>query len=431
MNFSKKRSVSHYSVIPRTVRSGAESRVTVYPIGKSKYFSETVDYDVRVVPMECFSHTWADEPEFDRVEASVQNGAISFTYTFEGEQSWTLIIRDPNTAAPLELQIYSLEEDLYGLNPYLGDLHSHSTGSDGREDPAIVAANYRKEGFDFFALTDHHKWEPSDEMIRAYDGIPLGIKLFHGEEVHVPNGCIHSVNFAGDTSVNAYYMENKEDVDAQIRAEAQQLQTPCGVNPVEYAYRKWVHQQIKASGGLSIVAHPNWIYRSTYHESMAMLGYVFEQGYYDAFELIGGQTVHENNMQTAFYQEARANGLRIPIVGSSDSHGTDPVSYFGIGRTIIFAKDLERESVFDAILRQRSVALECAYGEETRVYGTYRMVKYARFLLDFYFPAHDELCVEEGILMREYVQGNSEAGTALAALSGRVQRTMGRLLRGE
>ena len=72
-----------------------------------------------------------------------------------------------------------------------------------------------------------------------------------------------------------------------------------------------------------------------------MLDYVFETGLYDAFELIGGQTVHENNLQVAYYMEQLQKGRHIPVVGSSDSHGTDPARYFGQSKTVVFAKALD------------------------------------------------------------------------------------------
>jgi hypothetical protein len=59
------------------------------------------------------------------------------------------------------------------------------------------------------------------------------------------------------------------------------------------------------------------------------------------------------------------------------------------------------------------------------------MVKYTRFLVDYYFPGHDELCVEEGVLMREYAMGDNTAGDALRAMDGRVDRYMNTTLRGE
>ena len=38
---------------------------------------------------------------------------------------------------------------------YRGNLHTHTTGSDGQLDPAAAAAWYRGQGYDFIALTDH------------------------------------------------------------------------------------------------------------------------------------------------------------------------------------------------------------------------------------------------------------------------------------
>lgn len=38
---------------------------------------------------------------------------------------------------------------------YKGNLHTHSTNSDGRLSPEEVIGLYREEGYDFLALTDH------------------------------------------------------------------------------------------------------------------------------------------------------------------------------------------------------------------------------------------------------------------------------------
>ena len=38
---------------------------------------------------------------------------------------------------------------------FRGNLHTHSTRSDGRREPEAVAAAYRERGYDFLALTDH------------------------------------------------------------------------------------------------------------------------------------------------------------------------------------------------------------------------------------------------------------------------------------
>ena len=442
MTFDFRRSISLCRVSPTIVPTGKESKITIEPMGVSKRFDDATEYTVTFIPMEIYDiDRCHGEDEWDSIRVNPQNGKICVSYCFEHEQEWVIhVISDAERergpkARPVIVHIYSLEPDLYERNPYVGDLHVHSARSDGKEDPAVVAANYRKNGFDFFALTDHHKWAPSEEVIKTYADLPLGFKMFHGEEVHAPKATyrLHVVNFGSQTSVNELYLNNVEEIDAQVEEEAKHLNTPKGVNALEYAWRKWVYDEIKKSGGLCIVAHPNWVYKYTYNMSSAMLDYVFETGLYDAFELLGGVDSQGANLQTAFYQEQRAQGRRIPIVASSDSHSTDPAAshHFGARKTIVFAKDCELESVRDAILDMYSVAVEIQDVEHIEhVYGSYRLVKYARFLLERYFPTHDELCVEEGILMREYALGDADAGDRLKEMADRTQRKMNKLLRG-
>ena len=435
LNRNNNRSVSKYRVTPRLVRSGVTT-VTVTPLGPSLAFREGQEYIVRFVPKEIYNDTFIDRPaQFDTVRVTPKDGAISVTYTFYEEQEWVLSILTPEEeekkAKAREFHVYSLFDDLYERNPYRGDLHVHSTGSDGSEEASVVAANYRKYGFDFMAMTDHHNWKPSDDIIKTYADVPLGLKLFHGEEVHLGT-IIHIVSFNANRSITELYRANTEEIRARLQEEAKTLDTPWGVDAYEFAYRKWICEQIREAGGMCIVPHPYWIHKPhIFNMNSRMLEYIFTTGTYDAFELTGGQSVEENNYQLAIYHDMRARGIDIPICGSSDSHGTDKSAYFGISQTMLFAKDKEYESIREAILDHYSVAVEQEYGEEIRIHGHYRMVKYARFLLDYYFPGHDELCVEEGILMREYAMGDQAAGDALRALDGRVDRYMNTTLRGE
>ncbi len=436
LNRNNNRSVSKYRVTPRLVRSGVPTTVTVTPLGSSLAFREGQEYIVRFVPKEIYNDTFIDRPaQFDTVRVTPKDGAISVTYTFYEEQEWVLSILTPEEeekkAKAREFHVYSLFDDLYERNPYRGDLHVHSTGSDGSEEASVVAANYRKYGFDFMAMTDHHNWKPSDDIIKTYADVPLGLKLFHGEEVHLGT-IIHIVSFNANRSITELYRANTEEIRARLQEEAKTLDTPWGVDAYEFAYRKWICEQIREAGGMCIVPHPYWIHKPhIFNMNSRMLEYIFTTGTYDAFELTGGQSVEENNYQLAIYHDMRARGIDIPICGSSDSHGTDQSVYFGISQTMLFAKDKEYESIRDAILGHYSVAVEQEYGEKVRIHGHYRMVKYARFLLDYYFPGHDELCVEEGILMREYAMGDQAAGDALRALDGRVDRYINTTLRGE
>src|SRR6185369_11717508 len=67
-----------------------------------------------------------------------------------------------------------------------GNLHTHSTRSDGALEPEAVVAAYRKHGYDFIALTDHFL-APYDFPItdtRAYRDERFTTLL--GAELHAP-----------------------------------------------------------------------------------------------------------------------------------------------------------------------------------------------------------------------------------------------------
>jgi len=69
-----------------------------------------------------------------------------------------------------------------------GNLHTHSTLSDGDSEPADVIAWYRDHGWDFIALTDHNKLE-------VHDGGPL---------IVIPSEEVSSVGAGRPVHVNAF-----------------------------------------------------------------------------------------------------------------------------------------------------------------------------------------------------------------------------------
>ena len=66
-----------------------------------------------------------------------------------------------------------------------------------------MAAACREKGFDFMALTDHGKFEPSLELRRQFAAMPeLAMELYAGEEIHLPWHQAHILNIGGRASVN-------------------------------------------------------------------------------------------------------------------------------------------------------------------------------------------------------------------------------------
>ena len=95
-----------------------------------------------------------------------------------------------------------------------GNTHCHVyTSVDGHEDPFLAAAMYRKAGFDFLSITDHHLIDGSLIAIDKAKQIPCDLILFPGEEVHVPNAYIHAVNvgavFPGNIGLDKWFHKNE------------------------------------------------------------------------------------------------------------------------------------------------------------------------------------------------------------------------------
>ena len=72
-----------------------------------------------------------------------------------------------------------------GTQWYKGNIHTHTTESDGDEDPHKVASWYRRHGYDFLVLSDHNhltllEYGSGRRRFRK----PL---MVPGEEVSVPD----------------------------------------------------------------------------------------------------------------------------------------------------------------------------------------------------------------------------------------------------
>jgi hypothetical protein len=425
-----KHELTNYEVFPKILPADKSSTITIRPLGLHAAFDPNALYLVRFIPMDQ-SIEPLEYDQYPSITTHPEAGVLRFSHMFSEEQEhYIKVFKLPETETPLgTFRVFSLKPDLYALKPYRGDFHVHTCRSDGQESPAIVAANFRRHGFDFLAITDHHKWYPSQEAMDAYKDAPIDLGIFHGEEIHATDNHIHIVNFGGSYSVNELFENDDEKYRREVHVIMNNTTVPHGVNAFEYASSVWCFDRVREAGGLAIFCHPYWI-PNAYHVPQKMVDLLFERKPFDAFEVIGGHEVYSNNMQTAYYNEARAKGMTIPIVGSSDAHGTEDEYWFDWFSTIVFAKDPERDSIISAVKGLYSVAVECYPGEAFRLYGPYRMVKYAQFLMYEYFPLHHALCFEEGRQMKEYACGDESAVQKLSVMHGRTAALLERCYRG-
>ncbi|MFN8514628.1 MAG: CehA/McbA family metallohydrolase [Thermomicrobiales bacterium] len=69
---------------------------------------------------------------------------------------------------------------------YKGNLHTHSTHSDGKREPAEVIATYRDAGYDFIALTDHFLASYDFPIVDTRALRSEGFTTLIGAELHAP-----------------------------------------------------------------------------------------------------------------------------------------------------------------------------------------------------------------------------------------------------
>ena len=110
---------------------------------------------------------------------------------------------------------------------FKGNLHVHTTCSDGHKTPEEVIELYRSHGYDFLAITDHRKVAVPTQM-------PDGITVLGGVEFdyNLPGQVIHIVGAGVGESIAAEHNVAFGPQDAIDR--------------------------INACGGFSILAHPSW-----------------------------------------------------------------------------------------------------------------------------------------------------------------------------
>lgn len=403
-----------YAIWPCVVQADQPTEMVIVPAEKAFLLFEGEEYRLTFIASD------ADEPDYYSASshrfltAIAHDGVLRFNWTFAGEQEHLIILQCGEKILQ-EFTIYSLKEDIYRLQPLKGDLHGHSYRSDGKRDPAAEAGHYREQGYDFFALTDHNRFYPGGEIDETYQGVKLGITRVTGEEVHAPGSVVHIVHVGGTSSVADLYVHAPDNFGAEI---VEYLKKVPREVPEQYAERyakaMWATDHIHEAGGLAIFPHPFWKpgksrVRNVREEFARIL---LMSGMFDAYELIGGMGQAGNNMSVALWADLRAEGLRIPVVGSSDVHTFEKSGSFPHLFTICFAESNDNDSIIAAVRAGNTVAVEATgdeYARQYRCFGSLRLVTYAQFLLKYFFPRQQRICQGEGVAMRAYAMEDADA----------------------
>ena len=402
-----------------------------------------------------FPTDYPKQADFQDLEVQAdKKGVLSFSHSFQYEGEYQLRVFEAETGKHVDtFSLYCVGEDLSGRYPYQGDTHMHTCLSDGTQSPEMLCADYRQSGYDFMAVTDHRRYYPSLRAMQFMKGIPSEMTVVPGEEVHMidsegRHNDTHIINFGGEYSINALAPGKHRD-EAGEAAHLRSLYGKCPETMSQDAFdalmnqlceeefpdwldvypaaqNHWIFEQIRKANGLAVFVHPNWI-NNVYHVPERFVDYMVDNQWFDAFEVCGGENYYEQNgFQTLRYYDDCAKGHRYPVVGATDTHNSSPNNPCShVASTIVFAKENEKNCLIQAIKDFYSVAVD-RISEPKRLVGTPRIARYAQFLLKHYFPLHDELCFEEGRLIRQYIIGTSEekeeALDLLCRMYGRIDR---------
>ena len=331
--------------------------------------------------------------KFEPIPFNVCGNNLDFQLMLRGEGFHTIKLQfEIDGQSDYEyLEFYSLYEDLFKLNPYKGNFHSHTTDSDGLHSPQNTLCIAREAGFDYAAFSEHRLYtDHTDEFEGLCDR--LGTKLFHAEEVHsLPRWVCHILSIGANAGVSQ--LQSSEPFIAEVE-KAKNNYTELDQTLQSYAAQSEViTKYIKMRGGKAVLCHPYWKHTGRLNVPKQLTDILFRKIAFDAVELITCE--YENNsLANARYHELAAEGKALPVMAGNDWHGQNG-ERMECAYNISFAEDCSETGIIDAIVNRRNTAV---FGEnDPMVFGDFRMVSYALFLIKNFYPAYNSVSEQLGL----------------------------------
>ncbi len=220
---------------------------------------------------------------------------------------------------------------------YRGNIHTHTTESDGDEEPAKVAAWYRDHGYDFLVLSDHNHLTLLDYG-NGRDG-SLGPLMIPGEEVTIPwshedRTPVH----LGAIGIERYV----EPIDTGDVATTLQANIDA----------------IRDAGGISCINHPSWKWAFD-HEAILKTRGASLMEVFNAASQCNNYPIPIPGFLTPsqIWDNVLSAGVPIFGVASDDSHHYHDFSYDldnpGRGWVMVESDGLESEAVVEAMAAGR------------------------------------------------------------------------------
>lgn len=212
-----------------------------------------------------------------------------------------------------------------GHNWYKGNLHMHTTASDGKRSEFSALRTYQQKGYDFVAVTDHRIVSHNGFFKNMYviSGVEYDLD-YHGACWHILGiGCIgHHVD---------------KDYDPKV------------ISPMD------VMKAIIADGGIPVIAHPAWS-RMNPNDLACVEG----PYYTEAYNSVSGTPYNGNFKDSSLYLDMWGGmGYNVVAFGSDDTHNYDK-ELFG-AMTFVRADECSFNSIMDNLYQGNCYATTGPY----------------------------------------------------------------------
>ncbi|MDO4285907.1 MAG: CehA/McbA family metallohydrolase [Eubacteriales bacterium] len=206
---------------------------------------------------------------------------------------------------------------------YRGNLHMHTTRSDGALSPEEAIAVYKAAGYDFIALTDHR--QPS-RLVEESDFLQLpGVEWDTGDNDRAP--VFHIVGVGMERECHVSYGNGKGEEGGR------------GVMPDPQA----LIDAVREAGGLAILAHPAWSLMDP-----ADIGRLSGLSGAEIYNTVSGLPMNARRADSSQYIDLwAAKGIYLPCMAADDSHrytGEQARSYL-----MVNAEELTAQAILRAI----------------------------------------------------------------------------------
>lgn len=207
--------------------------------------------------------------------------------------------------------------DLNGCSPLRGNLHTHTTRSDGLNPPQAVIDDYAGRGYDFLMISDHDVYTTEAELSQWNS---RGMVLLPGNEVSAGGPHLLHVGAGGFIAPDPL--------------------------------RQTVISAIVAGGGLAVVNHPNWQDKFDHCTAAQLREWVG----YTGMEIYNGVIGRLQGDPYALmkWDAVLSSGRRVWGLANDDSH--QPQKDVGLGWNMVYAKERTPRAVIEALRTGRFYA---------------------------------------------------------------------------